>query len=201
MEERVLFIGGSPCSGKSTVAERISEEYGAYYFKVDDFLDEFTARAADRGYPVCKKIMAMTPEEIWMRDPSVQCEEEFLIYQEISELVSEYLKNIDADFIITEGAAYTPEVMGEYKAKEYIAIIPAPDFQITHYKEREWVPYVLEGCSDRQRAFDNWMQRDILFAERVKAECEEKKIPCITNDGRITRDGLTGMVKELFHLK
>lgn len=201
MEERVLFIGGSPCSGKSTVAERISEEYGAYYFKVDDFLDEFTARAADRGYPVCKKIMAMTPEEIWMRDPSVQCEEEFLIYQEISELVSEYLKNIDADFIITEGAAYTPEVMGEYKTKEYIAIIPAPDFQITHYKEREWVPYVLEGCSDRQRAFDNWMQRDILFAERVKAECEKKKIPCITNDGRITRDGLTGMVKELFHLK
>ena len=38
MSRRVLFIGGSPCSGKSTVAERISKEYGAYYFKVDDFL-------------------------------------------------------------------------------------------------------------------------------------------------------------------
>ena len=46
MAKRVLFIGGSPCSGKSTVAERISKEYGAYYFKVDDFLDKFIGMAA-----------------------------------------------------------------------------------------------------------------------------------------------------------
>ena len=32
MSKKVLIIGGSPCSGKSTVAERISKEYGAYYF-------------------------------------------------------------------------------------------------------------------------------------------------------------------------
>lgn len=37
MNKRVLFIGGSLCSGKSTVAERISKEYSSYYFKVDDF--------------------------------------------------------------------------------------------------------------------------------------------------------------------
>ena len=29
MKKRVLVIGGLPCSGKSTVAERLSEEYGA----------------------------------------------------------------------------------------------------------------------------------------------------------------------------
>ena len=51
MKKRVLFIGGSPCSGKSTVAERISKEYGAYYFKVDDFLDEFINIAAEKGCP------------------------------------------------------------------------------------------------------------------------------------------------------
>ena len=41
INKRILFIGGSPCSGKSTVAERIAKEYSAYYFKVDDFLDDF----------------------------------------------------------------------------------------------------------------------------------------------------------------
>ena len=40
MSQKLLIIGGSPCSGKSTAAERIAQEYGAYYFKVDDHLDE-----------------------------------------------------------------------------------------------------------------------------------------------------------------
>lgn len=32
------YIGGSPCSGKSTIAEIPSKRYDLYYFKVDDFL-------------------------------------------------------------------------------------------------------------------------------------------------------------------
>ena len=201
MDKRVLFIGGSPCSGKSTVAERISREYGAYYFKVDDFLDQFTHNAAKKGCPACKNSVTMTPDEIWMREPLIQCEDEFLIYDEISELVFEYLEKIDADFIVTEGAAYTPNVMMKHGKKEYISIIPTPDFQISHYKEREWVPYILEGCSDKQHAFHNWMERDILFAEQVKAECEENAVPCIVNDGTRTQDEMFSIIKELFNLK
>ena len=129
MNKRVLFIGGSPCSGKSTVAERISKAYGAYYFKVDD-LDKFTDTAAEKGYPVCKKSIAMTPDEIWMREPLIQCKDEFLIYDEISELVFEYLNKIDADFIVTEGAAYTPNVMVKYKKRN---TFPSFQHQIFRY--------------------------------------------------------------------
>ncbi len=85
MIKRVLFIGGSPCSGKSSVAKRISKEYGVYYFKVDDFLEQFTNSAEKNGYPTCKKSITMTPDEIWMRDPQIQCQDDFLIYDEISE--------------------------------------------------------------------------------------------------------------------
>ncbi len=209
MKKRVLFIGGSPCSGKSTVAERISKQYGAHYFKVDDYLDTFIHRAAKRGYPACKKSVTMAPDEIWMREPSIQCEEEFLIYGEIAESVFAHLEKLDADFIVTEGAAYTPNVMAkpcvplstEGTEKEYISMIPTPDFQISHYKKREWVPYILKGCSDKQQAFHNWMERDILFARQVKAACEENAIPCIVNDGSQTLDGLFCIVKELFHLQ
>lgn len=111
MSKKVLIIGGSPCSGKSTVAERISKEYGAYYFKVDDFLDEFINIAAEKGRPICKNSTRMTPNEIWMREPSIQCEDEFHIYDEISELIFERLEKVDADNIVTEGAAYTPRIM------------------------------------------------------------------------------------------
>lgn len=38
----IYYIGGSPCAGKSTVAEILSQKYDLYYFKVDDFLDDYT---------------------------------------------------------------------------------------------------------------------------------------------------------------
>lgn len=37
----IYFIGGSPCSGKSTVAEILSRKYDLHYFKVDDYLDTY----------------------------------------------------------------------------------------------------------------------------------------------------------------
>lgn len=198
--EKLLIIGGSPCSGKSTVAERIAQEYGAYYFKVDDYLSEFLKRAAEKGYSACAGIQRMTPEEIWMRDPAVQCEEEFLIYDEISDMVFDCLDKIDAALIVTEGAAFTPDVISKWRVKKYIAIVPTPEFQISHYKEREWVQYILEGCSDKKKAFDNWMERDVLFAREVMKKCEENKVACLVNDGFRDPDEIFSAVKELFGL-
>lgn len=85
--KRILFLGGSPCSGKSTVAEIFAKEHGAYYFKVDDLLDELISIASQQGCPTCKKSISMTPEETWMREPTIQCADEFNIYDEISPLI------------------------------------------------------------------------------------------------------------------
>lgn len=201
MSRRILFIGGSPCSGKSTIAERIAEQYGAYYFKVDDYLEEFMNKAAQKGYPTCKKVNCMSPEEIWMRDPEIQNEEEFEIYEEISEFVFAKLETIEMDFIVTEGAAYTPKVMSKYAQKNYITIVPSADFQVEHYRQREWVQYVLAGCSDPEKAFDNWMTRDILFARRVQKQSLGYNVPCILVDGTMTPDQVYTTVRALFQLK
>lgn len=44
------------------------------------------------------------------------------------------------------------------------------------------------------------MKRDILFAKKVKVECEKNVVPCIVNDGLKTQDEMFCMVKELFNL-
>ena len=201
MAARILYIGGSPCSGKSTIAELIEKDFGAYYFKVDDFLNEFIGKASACGKPACSKLGGMTPEDIWMRSPAEQCEEEFQIYDEIAPFVFEKLSAVDkeaAELIITEGAAFTPQVMERVGFKDHICMVPEPEFQISHYRAREWVPYVLEGCSDKGKAFDNWMQRDILFAKQVMQECEKKNIPCIVNNGTRPVGEMYEMVKQLF---
>ena len=196
MSKNLMIIGGSPCSGKSTAAERIAQEYGAYYFKVDDHLSELIKQAADNGSAVCNAIQQMSPEEIWMREPEVQCKEEFEVYRDIAPFVFDMISRIEADLIITEGAAYTPEVMETYTADGYVTIVPSPEFQVSHYREREWVPYVLEGCSDKDKAFDNWMQRDILFAQQIHAECVTSGIPYKVNDGSESVEQLCQWAKE-----
>ena len=196
------FIGGSPCSGKSAVAEILAEKYGLYYFKVDDFLEEYTKRGASKGYVICKKQEVMCSEEIWMREPQLQCEEELTFYEEVFEFVMADLEKINAKGIITEGAAYLPRLMKKLGVSQdrYLSITPTKEFQVEHYSQREWVPYVLEGCSDKKKAFSNWMERDALFAKEVQRQCVEEQYISIVNDGNIGIDEMVGMVATYFGL-
>lgn len=200
MGKRVIIIGGSPCSGKSTAAERMAEEFDAYCYKVDANLDELIRMAAERGSPACKSVLSMSSEEIWMRDPEIQCREEFQIYREIAPDVFRGMDAIEAELIVAEGAAFTPEVVKARGVGKYIAIIPTPEFQITHYRQRKWVSRILADCSDPDAAFDRWMQRDILFAGQIERECAARGIPCIISDGSLSVDRLYQRVKRLLGL-
>lgn len=199
----IYFIGGSPCAGKSTVADILSKQYDLYYFKVDERLDEYTHRGALMDREICKKQDEMGAEQIWMREPVLQCKEEFLFYEEINDFLMEDLsKACEGKAIITEGAAYVPHIMKKLQIPKdrYFVITPEKEFQISHFKQRDWIPYVLEGCSDMEKAFSNWMERDALFAEKVNQECIELGYPLIRNAGQLSVDELVHMVSDSFGL-
>ncbi|MBE5983493.1 MAG: shikimate kinase [Paenibacillaceae bacterium] len=61
---KIYWIGGSPCSGKSTIAEIISNRYGLYYFKVDDYLEKYANYGFLLNLEICRKQSIMNPEEI-----------------------------------------------------------------------------------------------------------------------------------------
>ena len=159
---------------------------------------------ARKGYSVCRKVTSMNAEQVWMREPLVQCREEFDIYREIFELVATDLKLIDwKGGIITEGAVYLPELMKQSGISDsrYISITPAKEFQITHYRERDFVSLVLEGSSDKEKAFRNWMDRDILFAQEVQRQCQKENYVSVINDGTMEMDELANLVAAHFELK
>ena len=200
----IIYIGGSPCSGKSTTVKAIEEKYGLIYFEPDKRLDGYIERAAQEGKSICKKVKLMSPEEIWMRDPEIQCEEEFQIYEEIFDYIMEDLQGLNIQKgVITEAVAFCPKLMKKQgiTSNEYLTIVPSSEFQVFHYKQREWIKFVLEGCSDKEKAFDNWMQRDILFAKRVKEECLEAGFSCIVNDGKFSPEELEKKIITFFGIQ
>lgn len=183
------------------MAEILSQEYNLQYFKVDDFLDDYAKLGALKGYPICKKNVELNAEQIWMREPSLQCMEEFKFYEEIFEYVLADLKQIKCkNGIITEGAAYVPKLIKQIgvPGSRYISLTPAKEFQVSHFRKREFVPYILEGCKDKEMAFCNWMDRDILFAKEVQKQCYENKYLSIINDGSMGVDELVNKVSAHF---
>ena len=186
LPDNVYFIGGSPCSGKSTSAELLSKRFHMTYFKVDESLGRYLSLAAENGSAACRRIASMTGDEIWMRTPEVQCDEEFEIYRDIAPFVLEDIKALGSDRkIIAEGAAYIPAIAFETGAEKskYMALVPEREFQFSRYIRRPWVGIVLKDCTDKQAAFRNWMERDALFAEVVLDDCRKYGYFSMVNDG------------------
>lgn len=199
---KTYYIGGSPCSGKSTVTEILAEKYGLYYFRVDDFLDKYIELGVQKGYPICTHIRLMTADKTWMREPIVQCEEELLWYQEVFEFVCEDIKKIqNVKGIITEGAAYLPTLMKKagIQANQYLSITPTKEFQLFHYSKREWIPYILKDCSDKEKAFKNWMERDVLFAKDVQRQCVDIGYTSLINNGEMSVEEMVRFAEQHFH--
>lgn len=194
----IFYIGGSPCSGKSTVAEALAEQYGLTYFKVDDYLEDFISRGAAAGLPVCQRIMRMSADENWLRHPQAQCQEELDYYAEIAPFITDKLEELHAPRIIAEGAAFLPCLMKD--AAHYIAITPSREFQISRYSERPWVSHVLRNCTDQEQAFANWMERDALFAEEVRRQCAQLGLPHLLTGGTISPEARLRQVTAHFQL-
>lgn len=200
----VYFIGGSPCAGKSTVAEILSRRCGLTCFKVDDHLERYTRMGAERGCPICGKQTELTPDQIWMRDPQLQCREELAFYREIFPFALADLRRMEDEAgILTEGAAWLPCLMREagVPGSRYIAITPTRAFQEFHYRRRDFVPLVLRDCTDRERAFRNWMERDALFAEEVRNQCRTLGYTSLLNDGSLPAAALADAVIRHFALR
>lgn len=202
--KKVYYIGGSPCSGKSTIAAYLEKKYNLYYFKVDDYLEKYTNKGEEKNLQICVKQSKMSSEETWMRDPSLQCKEEIQYYKEIFPFIRQDLIEIQTNKdIITEGAAFLPELMqGNAVLKNnYLSITPSREFQFNHYRQREWIHYVLNECNNPEKAFDNWMERDCYFANEVNISCNKMGYQSIINDGKFPVEKLIKIVSEHFELK
>ena len=181
----LYMIGGSPCSGKSTIASLLARQYQLLHIKLDDLVDEMMSQSSADSQPICLLRQDRNPEQIWMRNPEEMADEEWRFYEEIFPYVKSYLiKNQDRSLLV-EGAGLLPHLVKELEClvPSYLCLTPTADFQKKHYRQREWVPYVLEGTTNPDKAFENWMQRDILFAQMVRKEAMELGYSSLLTDG------------------
>src|SRR5688572_779580 len=167
---QAYILGGSPCSGKSTIAERLSSEFNLQYYKVDDYERDHSKLSNARRHPTMYRYSTMNWNGIWMRPVPYQVEELFEYYRERFEMIAQDLEKYEKDkTIILEGAAWLPELLelNEANPNNLIFFVPTKEFQLHCYSQRPWIKDILKECEDPEQAFANWMMRDHLFGQEI----------------------------------
>jgi hypothetical protein len=186
---RFYWIGGSPCAGKSSVAGALADRFGLRHIECDRASADRVARMAGRHLPAYQELTALGTCERLSRAPEWQAERELAFYREQFEFVLEELAVLPPDGpSIVEGADLLPDLLlgAGISLDRAVWLVPTPEFQVRHYAAREWVAEYLKDCADPRAAFENWMRRDVLFAERVRALAANVGGRVIVVDGTVS---------------
>jgi len=184
----VYWLGGSPCSGKSAIAETITARRGFSLFKCDDSLFTHLAAADPQRQPAMARAARLSWDERFMRPVEEQVADVFSIYREEFELLLELLANYSQDRpILAEGNAWLPELLGRLGVSpaRVVYLVPTREFQVAHYSRREFIGGILAQCANPQAAFASWMERDARFGEEIVAQARAWGAPVIHIDGRL----------------
>ncbi|WP_339294182.1 hypothetical protein MKY82_19670 [Paenibacillus sp. FSL W7-1279] len=182
----VYWIGGSPCSGKSTIAEMITKDYGYTYYQCDLFNEKHVHSCNPSEHPTMFRLKDMNWNTLWSRPVQQQIDEELEFYREEFPMIVDDVSALPASPpIIVEGAALLPEKVAQLVSspRQAIWIVPVPDFQKEHYAKRAWIHDILNQCDDPDIAFQNWMGRDIGFAAYVAKDAMNRGFKVIFVDG------------------
>lgn len=199
----VYWIGGSPCAGKSTIAQALADRYTLAYYQCDALFSVHQRRAQPAQQPTLHRLATLSCDEIWLPPVADQVARVQAIYQEEFALVLEDLQALPADRpLLVEGAALMPALVLPYllDRRQAIWITPTPAFQRTHYAQRPWIHAVLRDCSDPAQAFQNWMARDEAYAAWIKEEATTLGLAAVQVDGQQPIDATTQQVAKWFGL-
>jgi hypothetical protein len=201
---RLYAIGGSPCSGKSSVAEALVARHDLAYYRCDEAYFRHVAIANQEQYPRLFRASRASPEEVWIRrGVRQQIEDELELYREEFPLILHDLASMPANRpIVAEGAALLPQslAVAQTSCDRAIWIVPTEEFQRYHYEQRPWRHDVVKECSDPKQAWENWMARDAGFAKAVAEEAQSLGFKVLTTDGTRSIDDTVRLVEEHFGL-
>ncbi len=199
----VYWMGGSPCAGKSSIADILAATYGLSLYRADEAYFRHEKVVTPEQHPIFYKLTHYSPEELWMRSVGQQVVEEMMLYREEFPLILEELLALPrSQPILAEGAALLPECVLPFllEPQRAIWIIPTAEFQLHHYGRRAWAKDVVKDCTNPEQALQNWMQRDIRFARWIEQEALQQGMRVLVVNGTSSLAENTSIVEQHFQL-
>jgi len=196
----VVWIGGSPATGKSTIARLLAATQGLTVYDFDRHEPEHVAHRMTNAaeYPAYASFLALTMDQRWLLRPVEEMARQVIaMWTERFRLVVDDLFALPSNVgILAEGPGLFPHcvrpiIPGRYHA---IWLIPTAPFCRKVRLQRDAGAFA--DTSNPERALDNLIARDILLAEYVREQAIGAGLTVLEVDGTRSIEEIASLVKQ-----
>lgn len=197
----VLWLGGPPDSGKTSVANRLAEWHGLQVYHFDQHELEHMRCAEPGSKPAlwAAKPENLTPEQRWLTfTPDEMAYATIDSWSERFEFAGDDLLEMPkAPSIIAEGPGFFPDLV--YMVAEDPAqaafLLPSAEFQEASLRRRN-KPGDRDQTTDPERATENLLSRDRYLAQHIYNRAEALALTIIEVDETTSIDDIASQLEE-----
>jgi hypothetical protein len=196
----ILWLGGTPCSGKTSVARRLAEIYALPVYHYDERAKAHEALIRPEPHPAMCAYRAMSLDERWVLRPV-----EAMVAATTAAWVEQFELAID-DLaaqprhapVLAEGPGLLPDCVAPLLAspRQALWLVPTEAFKRATQptRGRAW----MDQTSDPTRTYENLLALDLQLARDVKRRAEELGLRVVVVDGSRSVDEMAAVVAEHF---
>jgi 2-phosphoglycerate kinase len=182
--EQVRWIGGTPCAGKTTVAQMLAHQHALRVYHRDAHQEAYLQRADATRHPALSAALASRADwETWYRQsPHTIFEQARRENREAFEFVLDDLEQMPSESaILVEGIGLYPELLKLVSSPEHVVLLVAGEALARKtWEDRSRQTPWLDGYANPQEIIDNFIAWTCLSADYLQKMAAQTGMTCYT---------------------